>query len=173
MIEAAKQEMDAMRQALETKQVEQQGKIAAEQAKGQTTTQIAEIEARHEAEKIVMQGQIDERLLKIEYALKLRLQDDQQAHDAGLAGADAGAASDEAQAGRTHDANMGRQQAETTALSGQQGHRQALEQSDRSHQQTLEQGEADHQRGMESQTQAESAAEKQARLKPKPNGKGA
>jgi len=173
MIEAAKQEMDAMRQALETKQVEQQGKIAAEQAKGQTTTQIAEIEARHEAEKIVMQGQIDERLLKIEYALKLRLQDDQQAHDAGLAGADAGAASDEAQAGRTHDANMGRQQAETTALSGQQGHRQALEQGDRSHQQTLEQGEADHARSMESQTQAESAAEKQAKLKPKPNGKGA
>ncbi len=171
MIEAAKQEMDAMRQALETKQIEQQGKIAAEQAKGQTTAQIEAMKAEHDADKIAIQGQIDAMLLKLEYALKGQLQDDQQSHDAGMAGADAQHASGEAEAGREHEANMGRQQAETTALSGHQSHQQAIEQVDRGHQQTLEQGEADHQRGMESQTQAESAAEKQAKLKPKPEAK--
>lgn len=182
MLEMAKQEMDAMRMALETKQVEQQGKIAAEQAKGATNAQIAEMEAKHEADKLLMQAAVDERLLKIEYMLKLKLQDDQQAHDAGMAAAGAGSTADEAQAGREHEAsqageqrqheaNLGRQKADTEALKGQQGHAQTMRQGERSHQQSLEQGEAEHARGMESQTQAEQAAEKQAKLKPKPGEK--
>lgn len=168
MIEAAKQEMDAMRMALETKQVEQQGKIAAEKEKGATTAAIERIKAEFELKEKMLQGEIDERLLKIEYALKLKLQDDQQAHDAGMAGADAAHADEQMQreqqfdaseAGeqRQHEANLGRQKAETTALQGQQAHAQ-----------TMRQGERSHQQAMESQSQSEEAAERQAQLKPKP-----
>jgi hypothetical protein len=171
VIEMAKQEMDAMRQALETKQVEQQGKIAAEQAKGQTTAQIEEMKAQFTEREQQMQAQIDAMLIRVQGMVDLKLQNDEQAHELAMAAAGANQESEEATAGREHDANMGRQSAEVSALEGQQGHRQAIEQGDRQHEQSLEQGEADHQRGMESQTQAERAAEKQAKLKPKPNGK--
>jgi hypothetical protein len=156
MLEIAKQEMDAMKQALETKQVEQQGKIAAEQAKGQTTAQIEQMKADMEVYRMEQQAVFDERLAKLEGRIKLLLQDDQQAHEMAMAGATAAQGEADAEAGREHDANMGRQSAEASALQGQQGHRQAMEQGDRAHQQ-----------GLESQTQAETAAEKQARLKPK------
>lgn len=151
MLEMAQQEITAMKQALETKQVEQQGKVAAEQAKGQTSAQLEQMKEEFALREQQIQGQIDAMLLKLEGVIKLKLQDDQQAHE--LAMAAAGAAQGDAE--------------------GDKAHAQGLEAGDVSHQQALEQGEQSHAQTMESQSQSEAAAERQAKLKPKPNGKGA
>jgi hypothetical protein len=168
MVEMAKQEMAEMKQALETKQVEQQGKIAAEQAKGQTTAQIEQMKAEFTERELAMQAQIDAMLIRVQGMVDLKLQNDEQAHELAMAAAGANQAGEEAEADRTHDANMGRQKAETSALQGEQDHRHGLGMERLGHEQAMEQGEAEHARGMESQTQAEQAAEKQAKLKPKP-----
>lgn len=156
MLEMAKQELDAMKQAIETKQIETQGKVAASEAANAGKAEIEQMKAAMKLQETQMQAQIDAFLIKVQGMVDLKLQNDEQAHELAMASASAGQASEDAEAGRMHDANMGRQSAEASALQGKQGHEQAMEQ-----------GEADHARGMESQTQAETAAEKQAKLKPK------
>jgi hypothetical protein len=167
MLELAKQEMDAMKQALETKQVEQQGKIAATEAANAGKAEIEQMKAAMKLQEQETQAKIDAFLIKVQGMVDLKLQDDQQAHEMAMASAEVSQAEADGEAQRQHDANMGRQKAETGALQGEQGHRQSLEQGDRSHQQALEQGEVSHAQSMESQTQSETAAEKQAKLKPK------
>lgn len=155
MLELAKQEIDQMKQALETKQVEQQGKIAAEQAKGQTSAQLEQMKAEFALKEQQLQAQLDAFLIKVQGVVDLKLQDDQQAHEVAMAAAAAGQSEEDAAAGRQHDAGMGRQAHESAERQGQQGHEQALEQGEQSHAQSLE-----------SQTQSETAAERQAAMKP-------
>lgn len=129
MIEAAKQQIDQMTQALETKQVEQQGKIAAVQASDAGKAQLEQLKAEMALREQAMQGQIDAMLAKVEGAIKLRLQDDQQAHQMALAVAQAGQSEREREASDEH--------ADATA---ERGHEQALESDEQSDARTRAQG---------------------------------
>lgn len=151
MLEMAKQEMDAMKQALETKQVEQQGKVAAVQAADQGKAQLEQMTQQFELMKLKLEQQFEAQMALLDGKIKLRLQDDQQAHEVAMAAA--GAAQGDADTDKQHE--------------------QGMESGDVSHQQSLEAGERSHAQGLESQSQAESAAERQAKLKPKPKGAGA
>lgn len=108
MLEQAKREMDLMREALERKQVEQQGKIAAAQAADQGKAQIEQMRMEFEAQKLQMEAQIDAQrmqtegqvkamLAKLQGVIDLKLQDDQQAHEMAMAAARAGQADEQAE----------------------------------------------------------------------------
>lgn len=140
MLEQAKQEMDGMRQASETKQVEQQGKMAAVQASEQGKAQIEQMRAEFELAKQAQQAQIDAMLAKLDGSIKMRLQDDQQAHEMALAAANA----DQSQA----DARMA---AEHEALMGERSHEQGLESGEVAH----EQAETSAERAAERETSAQ------------------
>ncbi len=128
MIEQAKQQIDQMGQALETKQVEQQGKIAAAQAADASKAQIEEMKAAMELQKLELQGQIDAMLKQVQGAIDLKLQDDQQAHEMALAAAGAQQTHVQTEAQQLHQAMMGREsheQAEQSAARERQARAQA------------------------------------------------
>jgi MarR-like DNA-binding transcriptional regulator SgrR of sgrS sRNA len=125
MLDQAKQEMDAMKQALETKQVEAQGKIAAVQAADQGQAQIEAMSQQFALKKLAMQADIDEMLAKLEGAIKLKLQDDQQQHLMAMAAAEAERADRGARASDHHEAVMGARSHEQHMVAGEVAHEQA------------------------------------------------
>jgi len=138
MLEMAKQELDQMRQALETKAVEQQGKMAAVQASEAGKAQIEEMKAALKLQEQQTQAQIDAMLMRLEYALKMKAQDDQQSHEMALAAAEAQHGVETAESDRDHQAGMGQQAHASKTAQGQQGHEQSLEQGEQSHGQAVE-----------------------------------
>jgi hypothetical protein len=138
MIEAAKQQIDQLTQALETKQVEQQGKVAAAQASEAGKAQIEQMKQAMEIQRLQMQGQIDAMLARLDGAIKLKLQDDQQAHEVAMAAAQAGNAESERRESVRHEVGMAAAGARDADQKAERGHAQSLEVGEQSHQQARE-----------------------------------
>jgi Phage P22-like portal protein len=131
MVEQAKQQIDQMQKALETKQIEQQGKIAAAQASDQSKAQIEQMKADMALREQAMQGQIDAMLIKLKGVIDLKLQDDAQAHEVAMASAGAQHEASERDAEQQHAVAMGGATHDFTAQEADRDHQRTMDAEER------------------------------------------
>lgn len=76
--------------------------------------------------------------LKFKAYTDAQTREDEQRHEMALKAADAAMVSQQAEAQRQHDANMGRQQHESAEIQGDKGHQRELEKGEQSHAQAID-----------------------------------
>lgn len=154
LIELAKQEIAEKDKIIETKQLERQTELQKAEHDGMVRIEIAKIQAGNRAETTQAQVQGKARDTDVNAEVKLQIAQMQARIDAAelkLKAMQMEHDAEEAEKSRQHEEEMAEYGVKTQAVLG----------------------EREHERGMESQTQAERAAEKQAKAKPKPNGASA
>lgn len=154
LIEMAKAEIAERDKIIETKQLERQTELQKAEHDGMVRIEIAKIQAGNRAETTQAQVQGKARDTDVNAEVKLQIAQMQARIDAAelkLKAMQMEHDAEEAEKSRQHEEEMAEYGVKTQAVLG----------------------EREHERGMESQTQAERAAEKQAKAKPKPNGASA
>lgn len=137
--------------AIETDAIKAQAKLREVQESNRAKVDIEALKLQHAETMLRLKQDFDLRMKLLELGHADLEREDEQAHEAAMAGAAAAEANAAAERAEAHDVDM----------------------AERGHLGTLDEGEASHAHSMESQTQAESAAAKQAAMKPKPNGASA
>lgn len=173
MVEQLGQQLQEAQKAIETDQAKQQAdlqkaqmsaQVDVEKAKidNQTKLQIAQMSAEVELHIAAAKLKFEQEKMVIEAQAKAALQDDQQRHEHAESAVD-----------RAHEHATLAKQTQVAEAQAENAARRGFAQGEVDHAHAEAEGERGHERSMESQSQAEQAAQKQAALKPTPNGASA
>lgn len=163
MVEQLGKQLEEASKIIETDQVKSAADIQKAQIDAETKITIAEMQAKADLqiELIKLKAQQEKEALAL--TGKAALQDDQQRYEHGELALD-----------RFHENQQLDRQVELEEARAENQLSRDMTSGEVDHQRGMEAGEVEHARGMESQTQAEQAAERQAKMKPKPtNGASA